>query len=205
MRARLVACGQRKSYGKGQLIWQQGDPPDGFFGIVSGTVRSSRSGSDGSRTVYATCGPGDFVGECAFFSGLARTATLEAVTTTELAWVSRSTFDNSIRGDAGLLHFLLCSVAFQQQQTLRALDRAQRFSTTDRLAIALQAFHCGPDGRVEATHQDLADMIGVSRVALGAALGVLAQRGAIERNYGHVRILNRDALAPRKRVLRTAA
>lgn len=204
-RARLIACGLRKSYRKGQLIWQQGDPPDGFFGVISGAVRSSRSGSDGSRTVYATCGPGDFVGECAFFTGAPRTATLEAVAPSELAWISRSIFEERVRHDPALLHFLLCSVAFQQQQAMHALDYAQRLSTTDRLAIVLRAFHCGPDGTIEATHQELADMIGVSRVALGSALAILAKRGAIQRNYGHVRILDREALRPRGGTVRAAA
>ena len=42
---------------------------------------------------------------------------------------------------------------------------------------------------VRATQQQLADLLGVSRVTLGAALRDLAARGTIERGYRHVRVL----------------
>ena len=46
-----------------------------------------------------------------------------------------------------------------------------------------------PDGRtIRATQQQLADLLGVSRVTLGAALRALAARGALICGYGRIEL-----------------
>ena len=67
----------------------------------------------------------------------------------------------------------------------------RRLPVAERLARLLAAMAAdAADGMtVRATQQQLADLLGVSRVTLGAALRDLAVRGTIERGYRHVRVL----------------
>ena len=51
----------------------------------------------------------------------------------------------------------------------------------------------GGDGAtVQATQQQLADLLGVSRVTLGAALRELTARGLVETGYGQIRLMPQE-------------
>ena len=67
----------------------------------------------------------------------------------------------------------------------------------DRLAHLLVTMARSSAGRdtVDATQQQLADLLGVSRVTLGAAMGELARLGQVEQRYRQIRLL--DSLADR--------
>jgi CRP/FNR family cyclic AMP-dependent transcriptional regulator len=204
-RARLIALGRCRKFSAGQTIWQQGDPSNGFYAVISGSIRSSRSGADGSRSVFAVLGAGDFIGEPACILGAQRAATLEAVADAELVWISEAVFRKTVAKDPELLMLILRSVSHQFHVTVHLVDQGRRLPAVDRLAIILRSFRTGPDGVIQATHQELADMVGVSRVSLGSALGQLALGGAIQRSYGNVRILDRTALDRRVAMHRVSA
>jgi CRP/FNR family transcriptional regulator, cyclic AMP receptor protein len=197
VRERLFAAGTRKKLKAGQVIWQQGDKANGFFGILSGVVQSSKMGLDGNRTIFGRLSAGDLIGEGAYFAKLRRVATLEALTPAEIVWFSDAAFRKSLAHDNEILMLLLRSVSGQFQEALQLVDNARRLSASDRLAAALIAVRCGEDGVVAATHQELAELVGVSRVSLGTALAQLAKVGAVQRNYGSIRIIDRAALRSR--------
>lgn len=80
---RLVTSAVPVAFGAGEVIILKGDPGDRFLVIEAGTVRVTDDGR-----VLDTLGPGSGVGEIALLRGVARTATVVAVTD-----VSASSFD----------------------------------------------------------------------------------------------------------------
>ena len=91
----------------------------------------------------------------------------------------------------GWAELLLRSLGRQLAVSLDIIDAERRLPVAERLARLLAAMAAdAADGMtVRATQQQLADLLGVSRVTLGAALRDLAARGTIERGYRHVRVL----------------
>ena len=67
----------------GEVIVRQGDPAGPMFLIEEGSVRVVRE-DNGKRAYLASLGAGDYFGEVAALSGVARGATVEAVTATRL-------------------------------------------------------------------------------------------------------------------------
>jgi len=70
-----------KSYKHGDIIFNEGEPGDYAFQVVSGLVELSAD-VGGERTFIATLGEGEIIGELAVFTKEPRTATAKAVTPT---------------------------------------------------------------------------------------------------------------------------
>jgi ABC-type bacteriocin/lantibiotic exporter with double-glycine peptidase domain len=74
----------------GEVVVRQGDPAGPMYLIEEGSVRVFRN--DGGKRVYiASLGAGDYFGEVAALSGVARSATIEAVTDARLLTVEPET------------------------------------------------------------------------------------------------------------------
>jgi CRP/FNR family cyclic AMP-dependent transcriptional regulator len=70
--------GTLSKYADGDVIFRQGDAPGDMYVIREGSVTVSRS-DDGTETMLATLGKGDFFGEMSLFDGKTRVATVKAV------------------------------------------------------------------------------------------------------------------------------
>jgi CRP/FNR family cyclic AMP-dependent transcriptional regulator len=68
-------------------------------------------------------------------------------------------------------------------------------SVADRLALALLRRRRSEDGRLEATHQELGDMVGASRETVTKLLHRLQRRGAIRVRPRCVQVIDPEALA----------
>ena len=58
-----------------RTIFQEGDPGDGLYVILEGSVQISAIVGQSERRVLTQFGPGDFFGEVALMKGTRRTAT----------------------------------------------------------------------------------------------------------------------------------
>src|SRR5579859_7719701 len=78
---RLAAHGYRRWYDRAHVLIRQGDPSPSMYLIVEGCVRVERSVPALARPLHiADVGPGGIVGEMGILSGLARSATVTALT-----------------------------------------------------------------------------------------------------------------------------
>jgi CRP-like cAMP-binding protein len=68
----------RQSYGPGETIIRQGDPPDRFYIVLSGTAEVCHEGQDGHIEVIDLRRPGEYFGEVGLIQDRPRTATLRA-------------------------------------------------------------------------------------------------------------------------------
>ena len=98
--------------------------------------------------------------------------------------------------DPAVTRLLLKTMALTVQLAFNLIESSRNLSVPQRLAQALLQL-CGDQGygtEIMATQQDLADLVGVSRVSLGKALAGLQAAGIIEPGYGFVTIRDGAAL-----------
>lgn len=81
-----------EQYPSGALIFRQGDPPDKFYIISSGTVEVIRQVEDGTEHALNWLGPGDFFGEIGMLQWQERRASVRAVTDVQVMVMDRPTF-----------------------------------------------------------------------------------------------------------------
>jgi CRP-like cAMP-binding protein len=194
----LVGSCQVRRFGDGALIQQHGELLAGMWVVRSGEVVIGRLDRDGGMTTYALLGPGALFGELAYFAGVPRQVDVFARGVTELVWIDDRAVRPLLERRPEVALVLLRSLARQLADALRLIDQRRRMPLPARLAQILCA-RARPDaeGRllVRATQQELADLAGVSRVAIVAALGRLAARGLVARGYGAVILSDRASLA----------
>jgi len=83
----------REEVAAGTAIVAEGDDGDRFYVVLSGILTASQA-TRGPRGVLR---PGDYFGEVAAAMGVARTATVRAMTPATVASCDRQTFDELIR------------------------------------------------------------------------------------------------------------
>ncbi len=197
---RLIACGKLRRFTDGQSVMREGEVADGFGIIVEGQVMFGRHAANGVLTVLAIMGPGDCFGEQAFLTETPRLAEAIADGPATISWIGSAAFRKAVAADPQLAMLMLRSLAWQLRAALDRVDSARRMTLDQRVASALLTM-CGvTDGMIETTQQELADLVGVSRVALGEALRHLERGGAITLAYGRITIRNPAQLEAQMRL-----
>lgn len=122
--ARLAAVLDARALSDGQPVFQEGDPGDAMYFIVSGAVRIEKRTGPGTGAVktLAILEPGDYFGEMALLDQQPRSASAVASGATELFRLSTASF-GELHGGAG--HAGL-SVLFAMIRT--AGDRIRRLN-----------------------------------------------------------------------------
>jgi hypothetical protein len=93
---RIAGLTQVEHYPRDAVLFQQGDPGDKFYIILSGQVRVWARGADGRVRVLNYHAAGDFFGELALFTGKPRAGTIDVVQDVELASFDGEAFEQII-------------------------------------------------------------------------------------------------------------
>ena len=105
----------------GETLMKQGDPADGMYIVVNGSLRYEVRGPKNNLVSGGVFSHGDIIGEIALLTGEPRTATVVATLSSEIVRISRAAFE---------------AVFSKHPPTLLALTKliAQRF-TSDRMHL----------------------------------------------------------------------
>lgn len=190
LRRRLWDAGVPVRYRDGGLIHRRGDAKPGLSIVREEAVRMDNVGRDGSILATVVLGPGECFGEFTLFAGLPRTHDATAMGDTLVVQIDRARFDRLADDAPALLRHLLEATALRLHRALEQLDDLQRLSLPARAAkLLLQAAGGSGAGLTVAVRQsDVAETLGVSRVAAGQALATLAGKDLISRGYGRITI-----------------
>lgn len=107
----------------GSILIEEGEVGDAFYVIVYGNLRVSHD-IDGRHLNLAMLQPGDFFGEWSLLTGAPRTATVSALSQTELVGIERSAF----------LHMMQLHPEIRDRIDLEAHNRYDRRTSADTLS-----------------------------------------------------------------------
>ncbi|MDB5706295.1 MAG: Transcriptional regulator, Crp/Fnr family [Sphingomonas bacterium] len=190
--ARLRAAGTSIVYQDKALIQARGDARPGLSIIREGAVQIGNPGLDGSFVVTSILGPGHCFGEMTLFGDLPRTHDAVAKGATVIDHVSPAAYERFAEANPALTRAMLGMMARRLYATLEFADDLRRLPLKVQLAKLLLSMV--REGRARATHEELGARFGVSRVAIGTALGVLESEGLVKRSYGGIEVPDRAAL-----------
>jgi CRP-like cAMP-binding protein len=189
---RSVALEMREvQYDSGQIVFGRGDPGRDIYLVANGRVRLSVLTPEGRELSFAHAEPGQIFGEIAVLDGGLRTADAPAGTKVVAQTLSKGALMRLVETRAlvreSVIRFL-CNRVREADQQLEGIAlypievRLARFF----LAAARQKGGAEPGARVTLdlpiSQSELALLIGASRPKVNAALALLEDGGAIERN-----------------------
>jgi len=179
---RIQDHGARLHFARNETIFNQDDPAEQVYRILSGTVRLCRYMPDGRRYILDFLVPGDLMG---FVESPDLPASAEAVSEATLVTYPRACFDRLARENAAVRTQLLCHLsanlltAHQHMFVLgcqKAKERVASFllRLADRLDLV-----CGERLDLPMSRQDIADHLGLTIETISRMITALRNEGAI--------------------------
>jgi CRP/FNR family transcriptional regulator len=195
VRDRLVRHSKIIELPEGSRIFGPGQAPESFLLLLDGTVRVQQVSESGREIVLYRVSAGE---TCALTTaclmgyedyqaeGIAETA-IRAVA------ISRSVFDDLIASSTEFRRFVFTAFSQRVTNLFRVIEEVA-FSRLD-VRLAQRLLQLADDqGRVEATHQQLASELGSAREVISRQLNDFQRREWIRVLRGSVEIANRPAL-----------
>ncbi len=179
---RIQGHGARMYFTRNETVFNQDDPADQVYRILSGTVRLCRYMPDGRRYIVDFLLPGDLMG---FVESPDLPASAEAVTESTLIAFPRICFDRLANENAAVRTQLLCHLssnlltAHQHMFVLgcqKAKERVASFLL--RLADRMDLI-CGDRLDLPMSRQDIADHLGLTIETISRMITALRNEGAI--------------------------
>ncbi len=184
-------------------MFRQGDPADGLYGVVSGTLALDVTRADSGPFRLHLFQRADWVGETVLFDDRPRNYTVTATEAASLLHLTLDDLDRIAACHPDLWRWLAVLSALHLELAISAYCDLVTTRTIERLAaILLRLFAVrtrsgleDPRSIVNVTQGDLALMAGVSRATIGNELQQLEESGSIECGYGSIRLKDPRTLA----------
>ncbi len=186
----------------GTAVFHADDVGSMLYIIVQGAVKIFIPASDGREVVLTILRSGEVFGEMSLLDDERRSASATTLEDTEMVSLSRQDFQNVLEQHPDAARAILRVLVKRLRQTNQSIQEAYLLDVPGRLArrlLSLAKEHGVPaDGGVEIglriSQQDLASMIGASRVAVNKQLQAWRQKGLVDVRRQRVTILKPDDL-----------
>jgi CRP/FNR family transcriptional regulator, cyclic AMP receptor protein len=185
-----------------EIVYAAGDPPNGFFALISGEIRVIQTTAEGRSALLMIARPGVWFGEAAMIDGLPRSSDAIAIGRAIVLQIDprvfrRLTLDNSQHYEA--FARLVCE---QYRKAMDYIVTTMSLPLPVRLAqrlVGLAHSHGreNGDGMIIDLHlsqEVLAETVGVSRQSLNRALKALEAKGMVSVGYSALTIRDAGAL-----------
>lgn len=197
MRTALLAAGHLRRLGSGETLFRRGDPPDGLYAVLDGTLRVTALAEDGREALLTLIEPPGWFGEISLFDGRPRTHDALADGPVLLLHVPQAALVRILAAEPawwhgiGLLAAHKLRLAFVALEDLALLPAPVRLAR--RLVLIAEGYGVGGPGprRVLSVPQEqLAMMLAISRQTTNQILRQLEGQGIIALRYGEIQILD---------------
>ena len=179
------------------------DDADAIYVVLEGRVRLVSITRDGKQAILALFEPGDLFGELALAGADRRDDYAEAVVSSQVLCVPRDAVEAVMERNPNLTLAVTKLIGWRRRRLERRLRSLLFASNRERLTSLLwdlleQYGSRVSDGvllDIRLSHQDLANLIGVTRESVTLALGELQSEGVVSLGRQRIVVRNLDGLA----------
>lgn len=182
-----------KKFAKDEIIYLQGDTANNFCYLKKGRVKVYMTSVDGMEKTLNTASRGEMLGEGAFFDKKPRVSSAKALTNVEVIMIDEKKLTELIT-ECPKLAFELLEILSNRIRLLSSQLDSMTFLQADA-RIAHLLLESEQDGRVQLTHEEIANIVGVSRVTVSKTLGRFAKSGYILTEYRQIVLKDKDKMA----------
>lgn len=190
------------SFPRGATVYSENDPADRIFYLRSGLVKLHATSETGNERTVQIIYPGQIFGEPAVLSGRGYPCNCEVIAEATISWMSREQILHLVETEPEFCCLLLDSLSRKLMNRVQATFRETFLNVRERVALALldlisrrPSAEVGAGGhRLTVTHQELASLVGSSRVAVTNALNEMARSGDIVISRNYIQVANLHAL-----------
>lgn len=176
-----------KEFSKNEIILREEDTNEIMYIILVGKVKAVQTTEDGKEIILAIHQADEFFGEISLIDGKTSSATVVAIEDSLIAIISKKNFYSLILSQSKVLEKLLEILCLRLRESWKRIhilnfrDAQQRI----RMLFMILSNDAGektPEGvliNVKLTHQEIADMAGLTRETVTRVLNKLRKKGEI--------------------------
>lgn len=199
---KLSSIAVEKSYRKGQIIFDQGDPGNSLIILKKGLVKISLVDSNDHEFIIKTLGENDFFGEMSLLDGGQRSATAVTVDETHALLIYREDFIRLVNENPTVALDLLKLLSQRLRTTTDNIANLAFFDAYGKVAKCLldmedRIGEKEEDGMVlnlKLSRQELANMAGLTRETFTRILREFQIRGCLDIKGKKLTIRDRNLL-----------
>jgi len=198
-RERAVRDLQLVQVATGELLCRVGRPATYWFGVIDGLLKMSNDSALGVPITFTGVPPGGWFGEGTVIKREVYRYNIQALRRSLVAGLSVETFHWLLERSLPFNRFITQQLNERLGQFIAAREIDRMTDADARVARSLAAlFHPvlypGVGTLLRITQQELGYLVGLSRQRVNEALRALQCAGAIQVEYGGVRVLDQDQL-----------
>lgn len=184
-------------YKKGQIIFSEGNHPNGLYCINYGKIKLYKIGFDGKEQIVRLAKDGDLVGYRALISGERYTATASALDDSILCSIPRDTFFQLLNGNhsfsAKMIKLLTVDLRSAEDKMVSMANKPVKERLAEGILLLKEYFGTDKDGatiKSILTREEIANLVGTATETAIRLLSELKQEKIIELNGKSIKILN---------------
>ena len=196
----LVSAGRVIHLGKGEALALRGAPSQFVYVVVSGTLESSLTRSDGHRHLVSYLQPGDTTGIVGLLDGLGHINDLRAKGRCSVLLIPKAALQELRAADPSLVIAFEMQMAFRSRLLYERLASDQSLPLETRVARLLHTL-AGLYGltrgdeillNLKVSQADLADWLGTSRQRINEVMQKMQVDGLIRVRYASISLVKPD-------------
>lgn len=185
-------------FGKGEMIFSEGEEADGFYVAFKGRVKVYKLSPEGKEQILHILGPGEPFGEVPVFTGQRFPAHAEAMEESRVLFFPKEAFVDLVRRNPSLALNMLGVLSKRLRRFTALIDDLSLKEVPGRLAAYLLYLTTQEKGSGEIelpiTKTQLASLLGTIPETLSRILGKMTAQGLIKTDGRRIRIVDRESL-----------
>lgn len=142
---RIAAATLEKRLDKGEILFQKGDPPKGFYVVVAGQLKLAFPSLSGHEKIVDILGPGHSFGEAVMFmENQPYPVFAQALSDSVLLHVAKAAIFDLLSSDASFARRMLAGMSLRLHSLIRDVESYSLRSSTQRV-IGFLLQHCPQD------------------------------------------------------------
>ncbi len=183
----------------GEYICRMGRPVTYWFGVVDGLLKMSSDNAEGQTMTFTGVPPGGWFGEGTAMKRETYRYNIQPLRKSRVAGLHVDTFHWLLDHSIAFNRFVMNQLNERLGQFIAAREIDRLNNPDIRVARSLAALfnpvlYPGVGEVLRITQQELAYLVGLSRQRVNEALTALAGQGAIQVEYGGLRVVDLQAL-----------
>jgi CRP/FNR family transcriptional regulator len=176
---------------KGEFLFYQGDPANTIYIIKDGSFKLVRTNKDGEETIIEIVGKGETIGETSLFrDNIFSPFSAIALEEARVCSIDSKSFEEIIKSEKTIALQIIKNLGNRLYDTWEQIADSNRQTVQEKVLSLLiklakeHGEHCdeGTIIKISLTQQDIASIIGASRVMVSQAIGELIDRNCISRD-----------------------
>lgn len=186
--ASLCQCTTKRRLHRGSFLFRQGETASTVYLIKSGKLKLVQTSEDGRETILDICGPGEVLGELSLYQEQEQPSSAIAMEEMCICCFSKHQFEALIKQNPSFALRIIGYLGQKRYENMQKLREETRQTVKEKLLSLFYRF-AKKYGRTKAgrimidlqiTQQELADMLGSSRVMVVHAIKDLKAANIID-------------------------